>query len=199
MDMSLDFYAYSGLISGFMLSMIDGKLLKLIKIYLVKILHSPLVQQVLNVTMGLTTRQASDIIINLSKEIAVILLNTLILIANLLKEVLVLFKNIFIVVKATVNMLYIILSTVNTGIQKIFDISYLFSSFVTRPTIVYSFWGTILCIFATGYMIEKLKLRAQQSYKTSDHSGREVQAEQPGNCQSLPSTQQGSQGGQSEE
>lgn len=174
----------SGLLFGLVIQQIFDKFI------LKKILHSPLVQQVLNVTMGLTARQATDIMINISKEIGILAANILILVANLAKELLILFKHVFIVVKATVNMLYIILSTVNIGIQKVFDISHLFSRFLTRPSVVYTFWGTIFIIFAAGFVIEKMKMKliAQRSCKTSDHSGKEEQAAQPGNCQLLSST-----------
>lgn len=113
---------------------------------------SPLVAQVLNVTMGLTAREGAEIVIQAAKEIIVVVARVLHLILHIGGQALILVKSILDIVRILGNSLYIALTAANSVIQSILEFPGQMYLWITTPPSYSNFIRNILIIFVLSFL-----------------------------------------------
>ena len=150
-----------------------------------RLFDSPVVTQLLNVTMGLTAREGAEIMIQVGKEILLVIAKTLHLILHIAGQALLLIKNLASVVKVFANVIYGVLLTGNAILQSLIEFPARLYGWLTTPPSAYGYFTTIFYILLISIAINGYRyLTSQRSCKREHHSGTKEQGRSPGSCQS---------------
>jgi predicted ferric reductase len=153
---------------------------------LYRLFDSPVVQQLLNVTMGLTAREGAEIMIQASKELIIILINAFHLILHITGQAAIFVKNVAIVLRSIVNVVYILIVTGNAILQGMIEFPSKAYSWLTTPPPAYGYAiGVLVFLLISGGSLNLVnQFIVPRNYKSARHSGTEEQETPPESSQS---------------
>ena len=137
-----------------------------------KLFDIPLVNHLLNITLGITAREGAELVIQAGKEIILVVARILHLVLHIAGQVALLVKNLAVLLRSFMSAIYVVLSTGNAILQSILEFPTWVYDWLTTPPLMPPSFTTIFYILLISLLINLgRRFTSQRTGGRERHSG----------------------------